>query len=82
MLTALPKRAAFVRSGDTVGVIYTHDTPPPLSRQQLFERGRDILTRTRAVYCHPKAEVEQLFMQSSAQFVVSMQPINRWEVVE
>ncbi len=27
MLTQLPRRAPFVRSGDDAGVIYTHDTP-------------------------------------------------------
>lgn len=33
MLSALPKRAAFVRSAETVGVIYTHNTVPPATMQ-------------------------------------------------
>jgi len=81
MLTALPKRAAFVHSGDTVGVIYTHDTMPKLGRIELFSRARDILEHTRMVYCHPKVEVERSFMQP-AQPATSLQPVSRWEEVE
>ena len=81
MLTQLPKRAAFVHSGDTVGVIYTHDTPILLPPVQLFERAKAILEHTRQVYCHPKAEVERLFMLP-AQASASVQPVSRWEEIE
>ena len=81
MLTALPKRAAFVRSGETVGVIYTHDTMPALPKVELYERAKGILEHTRAVYCRPRAEVERLFLQP-AQASAPAQPVSRWEEVE
>lgn len=59
MLNSLPRRAAFVRAGNTVGVIYTHNTPPAPSRTELYERGKLVLMQTRAKYCHPRASVEQ-----------------------
>jgi hypothetical protein len=65
MLNQLPRRAAFVRSSDTVGVIYTHDTPKPPTHLELFTRARDILEHTRVVYCHPRTEIEQRFMPTS-----------------
>jgi hypothetical protein len=81
MLTQLPKRAAFVRPADTVGVIYTHNTAPSLPRMELFNRAKAILEHTRLTYCHPKAEVEQTFMQP-AQASAPVQPLSRWEEVE
>src|SRR6266516_2104845 len=51
MLTQLPKRAAFVRSGDDVGVIYTDDTPPPVDSATFHERLRLIRDQTRQKYC-------------------------------
>lgn len=81
MLTSLPKRAAFVRSGDTVGVIYTHDTPEALPQQELFERANAILQHTRKVYCRPRAEVERLFIQSNQQ-PPAAQPVSRWEEID
>jgi len=81
MLTQLPKRAAFVRSGDTVGVIYTHNTPEALPQRELFERANAILQHTRVVYCKPRAEVERLFMQSSQQPpALLVQPIQAEEI--
>lgn len=83
MLTQLPKRAAFVRSGDDAGVIYTHDTAPALHRIELFERAKYILEHTRQVYCHPRAEVEQLFIQPGGnQPPDDIPPISRWEEIE
>lgn len=64
MLTQLPRRAAFVRSGETVGVIYTNDTPERLSGRELVARVRTVLGQTRAKYCHPRAEVEHVVTQS------------------
>jgi hypothetical protein len=83
MLANLPRRAAFVRSGDTMGVIYTHDTAPSLPREELYERAKAILLQTRQTYCHPRAEVEKLFMAPKpAQPQAPMKPINRWEEIE
>ena len=65
MLNQLPRRVAFVRSGDTVGVIYTHDTPEPPTRLEYSERTNLVLTQTRAKYCHPRTEVEQGFQTGS-----------------
>ncbi len=58
MLTSLPRRAAFVRSGDTVGVIFTHDTPQLPSPREQAERAALVLAQTRTKYCHPRVEVE------------------------
>lgn len=57
MLNQLPKRAAFVRSGETVGVIFTHDTPGLPA--DLKDRAEYVRVHTRDTYCHPKADVEQ-----------------------
>ncbi len=68
MLNSLPKRAAFVRSGKTVGTIYTHQTPKHLSNVDYDQWVRSIRAQTRLKYCRPKAEVEQaLFGPSSTQ---------------
>jgi len=60
-LSTLPRRSAFVRSGDDVGMIYTFDTPPHLTGSELAARMQAIQAQTRAKYCHRRAEVEQLF---------------------
>jgi hypothetical protein len=78
MLNQLPRRSAFVRSGDTIGVIYTHDTPKPPTQLQLFSRIKDILEHTRVVYCHPRTEIEQRFTapQSAGSGVIG-QPLHQ-----
>jgi hypothetical protein len=58
MLTQLPPRAAFVKSGSDIGVIYTEDTAPAVQGQALAERQSRIQTQTRRQYCTPKAQVE------------------------
>lgn len=63
MLTHLPRRAAFVRAGEDVGVIYTNDTPKPVSAAELKQRQQLVQAQTRAKYCHPRSEVEQSIMQ-------------------
>ncbi|HVB24072.1 MAG TPA: hypothetical protein VNG51_19195 [Ktedonobacteraceae bacterium] len=78
MLTNLPRRAAFVRSAETVGVIYTEDTPNRLQGRELVKRIQAILTQTRNKYSHPKAEVERLFVQPSTSASPAM-PVTRWE---
>lgn len=59
MLSSLPRRAAFVRSGDDVGVIYTHNIPQRVSQAEHAARLNAIRQQTRAKYCHPREEVEQ-----------------------
>ena len=61
MLTNLPRRAAFVRSGQDIGVIYTHNTAPRLAGQAFTQRVQTIREQTRVKYCHPRQAVEQLF---------------------
>ena len=88
MLTNLPRRAAFVRSAETVGVIYTEDTKDRLQGRELIARIQAILTQTRKKYSHPRAEVERLFTQvgttdtkipkSEAREVIAS-PLPRWE---
>lgn len=80
MLTNLPRRAAFVRSADTIGVIYTHDAIPPLPGNMLYERAKGILEQTRATYCRPKAEVEQWFMPVNVQPTGTVQPVKAEEI--
>ncbi len=58
MLTQLPRRAAFVRSGNEVGVIYTHDTDDPVTSEEFKKRMKEIKAQTRAKYCKPKDQVE------------------------
>ena len=48
MLTSLPKRAAFVRSGEDTGVIYTDKTAPLCSARELGRRFYIIRGQTRA----------------------------------
>lgn len=92
MLTQLPRRAAFVRSGETVGVIYTNDTPQRVTGNELQLRAQAVLTQTRQKYCHPRKEVERSFLEpeagepANASSMVqadapAMQPpMSRWEV--
>jgi hypothetical protein len=78
MLNQLPRRCAWVRSGNDTGTIYTHETAPPLSRVGLFDRIKFILEHTRAVYCRPRTEIEQRFTapQSAGNGVVG-QPMHQ-----
>lgn len=88
MLTSLPRRAAFVRSAETVGVIYTEDTKNRLQGRELIARIQAILTQTRKKYSHPRAEVERLFTQVGTTDTkipkleareVTASPLPRWE---
>jgi hypothetical protein len=58
MLSSLPNRSAFVRSGENVGTIYTYTTPKPLDKMQLFTRAKAILDATRRTYCHPRDDIQ------------------------
>ena len=78
MLTNLPRRAAFVKSAETVGVIYTEDTPNRLQGRELVKRIETILAQTSNKYSHPRAEVKRLFVQPSASASPAM-PVARWE---
>lgn len=89
MLTQLPRRAAFVRSGDTVGVMYTHNTPKTAPPSELRTRTLAVQAHTRLAYCHARDEVEAAFtgdqaVQDAVQVAVQVPqgaPINRWEEV-
>jgi hypothetical protein len=89
MLTQLPRRAAFVRSGDTVGVIYTQDTPKGANESELRARIQAIQDQTRRTYCRHMKDVEASFMQpasteQTAQDTVQVPqtlPTSRWEEV-
>lgn len=89
MLTQLPRRAAFVRSGTDVGVIYTEDTMQPVEPSVLQDRLAFVRNQTREKYCHPRTEVDSHFIESaeaaisnqatSAQSPVKPPTISRWE---
>jgi hypothetical protein len=77
MLTRLPRRAAFVRSGQDVGVIYTDKTAEHCDTKELGRRYYLIRGQTRAKYCTPKEEV--LNTPNSGEMEP---PISRWETVQ
>lgn len=80
MLTSLPKRAAFVRSGEDVGVMYTTDTSPWMSGVYLEEVIGFIREQTRRAYCTPK---EQFATDPSVGNKPGEEPpVSRWEEVE
>jgi hypothetical protein len=66
MLTELPVRGAFVRSGADVGAIFTFDTPEHTSGADLAGRMKFIREQTRQRYCHPRAQVEAAFKPAEA----------------
>ena len=80
ILTSLPKRSAFVRSANTVGVVYTHNTAPGKTGNALYERIKGVLMQTRKTYCHPRNEVERWFMQVNSQAQTSVQPVQAVEI--
>lgn len=83
MLTNLPKRAAFVRSGDDIGVIYTSATPAPVGPAEAGIRLQTIRQQTRAKYCHPREDVEQAFLHDEVLPLNHSEGvhISRWEQV-
>ena len=66
MLANLPKRAAFVRAGETVGVIYTNDTKQGVVPEMLQTRIATIQAQTRLTYCHPREDIEQAILNDEA----------------
>jgi hypothetical protein len=76
MLTQLPKRAAFVRSGEDVGVIYTDKTAEHCNISELGRRYYLIRGQTRAKYCKPKEELVTPTSASDEPF------LSRWEEVQ
>jgi hypothetical protein len=67
MLTQLPERAAFVKSGEDVRVVYTENTPPRATGEDFQARLRFIREQTRQTYCRPRAEVERTFATAAAE---------------
>ena len=74
-LSMLPKRAAWVKSGTDMGVIYTDDASPMVDEAEGQRRLRIIQTQTQAKYCRPKVEFEQ------EQHRKPQSTINRSEVI-
>ncbi len=63
MLANLPRRAAFVRSGQAVATITTETTPERVPASIFDSRVKRIQSATHTKYCIPAAEVEQEIMQ-------------------
>jgi hypothetical protein len=80
MLTQLPRRAAFVRSGEDVGVIYTENTASPVNNGELRKRLYLIRGQTRQKYCRPKDQSVEGSMPPNPPD--SEPPMPRWEEVE
>lgn len=92
MLTQLPKRAAFVRAGEEVGVIYTDDTPPMVDTPTLHKRLKLIQTQTRQKYCRAISEIGKEPADTTPGELddtmprpavrVEPPPVSRWEEVK
>jgi hypothetical protein len=74
-LLQLPRRAAWVRSGETIGVIYTDKTAAHCDTRELGRRYYLIRGQTRAKYCSPV--MAEPIVDSTPE-----PPISRWEVVQ
>lgn len=72
-LLSLPKRAAWVRHGDGVGVIYTHHTPRPAPGAA--ERAYFVREQTRQRYCHPREQIEDRVLTTDPA------TFSRWEAL-
>jgi hypothetical protein len=82
MLTALPVRIAFVRSGDDQGTIRTFDSPSGVQGLELNQRLRHIQRQTRETYCHPREEVEGRLRDKPAVQWMGSVPIEHFEEVD
>lgn len=82
MLTQLPRRAAFVRSGDEIGVTYTDDTLPAVAPDVLSKRLQVIQAQTRQTYCRAKSELEEEQKQETEAVEELHASRSRWEAVE
>jgi len=78
MLTSLPRRAAFVRSGDEAGVIYTDNTPPHVDAATLHQRLALIRDQTRHRYCRSLDEPGDAAPLPTRP--IEEPPLPRWEV--
>ena len=76
-IVQLPKRVAFVRSGNDVGVIYTDDTLPHMDEDTVLGKYVNIKVQTRQKYCR-KVEDSQ---PASPNTPDNEPPISRWEEV-
>ncbi|HUY78891.1 MAG TPA: hypothetical protein VMV29_19115 [Ktedonobacterales bacterium] len=75
MLTQLPPRAAFVRSNQDTGTIFTHRVPARRTGEALEAGNAQVREQTRATYCRPRAEVERELYDTS-QVVQTVQTIS------
>jgi len=76
-LVQLPKRTAYVRSGNDVGVIYTDDTLPPMDEDTVLGNYSLIKVRTRQKYCRHVSSSQP----PSPHTPDDEPPIARWEEV-
>jgi hypothetical protein len=82
MLTSLPPRYAFVRSGDDQGTIRTFDSPKGVEGLELNQRLQQIQRQTRETYCHPREEVEGRLRDKPAVNWMGQIPIEHSEEVD
>jgi hypothetical protein len=93
ILSDLPPRAAFVRSGEDEGMVYTYNAPRPAAGANWSERLGVIRAQTRSTYCQPREAVQQGYVPQGAEAIapqaverpLSTGPeptIPRWEQVE
>jgi hypothetical protein len=80
MLVQLPRRAAFVRSGDDIGVIYTDNTLAPCDEEFVEARTTQIIVQTIQKYCY---EVKVADSPPLNPTTSSDEPtVHRWEEVQ
>ncbi|MBA2682556.1 MAG: type IV secretion system DNA-binding domain-containing protein [Ktedonobacteraceae bacterium] len=88
MLSQLPKRSAFVRSGEAMATLYTIKTGFKLTDTTLDDYLTVIRDQTRTKYCHPVDEVEHTFEvvdrlpPSPLAAVIDGVLASRWEEVD
>lgn len=92
-LSSLPKRTLYIRCGDDIGHLKTHDAPKPVDAQKVAGRQMQVLAPTRAAFCSPREDVERMLGRRAAQPTTpaqtppvtgaqSAQPRSRWQNVK
>lgn len=66
-LSSLPKRTLYIRCGDDIGHLKTHDAPKPVDAQRVAGRHLQALAQTRAAFCSPRKDVERMLGRRAAQ---------------
>ena len=93
-LSSLPKRTLYIRCGDDIELLNTHDAPTPVDAQKVGGRHMQVLAQTRAAFCSPREDVERMLGRHAAQptptpvqtppvpNVQPAQPRSRWQNVK